>query len=247
MKGQVPRREPRVLPLVGHRDDVARDHVEPRDVAHRAGGGVRVPRVHPVLAQPAVHVVLVVLLAPQQPGQRLAHHHRRVGRKRRGDDRRVELVGLVAAGLQHLIEVGTQRVTRCRARGQAHTDRGALARPQLQHVVGGHLGARAGRIDRVGVAPDDEVVDRVLDVRRGVRGAEEALVVGLVLAEQQLRRGVGAQQPLPQLRVRRRARRRRPRPSRRASRPRRPTTTCCETRASGAGAATPRRGRGCAR
>ena len=69
-----------------------------------------------VLAQPAVDVVLVVLLAPQQPGQRLAHHQR--ARRRSSverDDRRVERVGLVAAGVQHPIEVRTQRVARCRA------------------------------------------------------------------------------------------------------------------------------------
>ena len=76
--------------------------------------------------------------------------------------------------------------------------------------MGGDLGARAGRVDRVGVAADDEVVDRVLDVRRRVRGAEQPLVVGLVLAEQQLRRGVGAAGATPPARGGRRARRRRP-------------------------------------
>ena len=34
VEGQVPGRVPRVLPLVGHRDDVAVEHVEPLGVAH---------------------------------------------------------------------------------------------------------------------------------------------------------------------------------------------------------------------
>ena len=78
VKREIPRREPRILPLVRHRDHIARDHVKPRHVADRAGRRVRIPRIDAVLAQPPVHVVLVVLLAPQQPRQRLAHHHRPV-------------------------------------------------------------------------------------------------------------------------------------------------------------------------
>ena len=105
VKREIPSSEPRILPLVRHRDDVARDHVEPRHVADRTGGSVRIPRVDAVLAQPPMHVVLVVLLAPQHPGQRLAHHHRPVGSQRRRDHRRVELVGLVAPRLEHAIEV----------------------------------------------------------------------------------------------------------------------------------------------
>ena len=38
VEGQVPRRVPGVLPLVGHRDDVVVDHVEPRLVAASAPG-----------------------------------------------------------------------------------------------------------------------------------------------------------------------------------------------------------------
>ena len=98
VKRQIPRREPRILPLVRHRDHIARDHVKPGHVAHRAGRRVWIPRVDAVLAQPPVHVVLVVLLAPQQPRQRLAHHHRPVRVQRRRDHRRVESVRLLAPG-----------------------------------------------------------------------------------------------------------------------------------------------------
>ena len=49
----------------------------------------------------------------------------------------------------------------------------------------------------------NELVDPILDIRRRIGNPEQTLVIGLVLAEQQLRRGVGAQHPLAQLRVRR--------------------------------------------
>ena len=176
MERQVPGREPRVLPRVRHRHDVAGDHVEPRHVADVRR--VRVPRVDAVLAQPAVDVVLVVLLGPQQAGQRLAHHQRPVGVERRRDHLRVELVGLLAAGGEHGVEVG-----RVRARGQPHPHLGRAARGDLEHVVRGALRA-ARRVDRRAV--DHVVVDR-------------RLRAGLVLAVEQRR--VGLEAPLPELGV----------------------------------------------
>jgi hypothetical protein len=52
-----------------------------------------------------VDVVLVVLLAPQQSGERLAHHQRAVGVERGRDDLGVERVGLLAACREHCVEV----------------------------------------------------------------------------------------------------------------------------------------------
>ncbi len=56
---EVPRREPRVLPLVGHRDDVLGDEVPPLLVAHAA---VRAEGIDAVLGEPALDVEAVVLL-----------------------------------------------------------------------------------------------------------------------------------------------------------------------------------------
>ena len=119
---QVPGREPRVLPLVRHRDHVAGEHVEPGHVAHGIRRGARIPGVDPMLAQPAMHVVLVVLLAPEQACQSLAHHHRAVGAQRVGDHVFIELVGLGAPGPHHPVNpapsgslsAGTPRVSRSR-------------------------------------------------------------------------------------------------------------------------------------
>ncbi len=190
---QVPGGEPGVLPLVGHRDHVARDHVEPLGVAHVRVGGARAPRVHAVLAQPAVHVVLVVLLAPQQAGERLAHDERLVGREHRRDDGRVELVGLRAARGEHRVEVDLA----ARLARQPHADLRAGAGRDLEHVVGRALRAGAGRVHGVGRAVDHVVVDRVLGVHGGVGRTEQPLVVGLVLAEQEV--GVGGQAPLAEV------------------------------------------------
>ena len=220
VEGEVPGREPGVLPLVRHRDDVAGDHVEPADVADVRR--VRVPRVDVVLAQPAVDVVLVVLLAPQQARERLAHHERAVGGERVGDDRGVERVGLLAAGGEDGVEVDRRR----RVAVSRSADLGRGAGVDLQHVVGGALGPGAG-VERRAV--DDVLADRRL---RPV----------LVVAEQERRGGLEA--PLAQRLV---AREHRVAVARPATASRSRHATCCGTTASAAGAASRAPGRGCAR
>ncbi len=73
MKSQVPCRIPGILPLVGHRNDVAVQHVEPLGIANvlliRSG-----QRMSFMFLEPAVEVEIVVLLAPQHPRQSLAVH-----------------------------------------------------------------------------------------------------------------------------------------------------------------------------
>ena len=102
LKGQVPRREPGILPLVGHRDDVFGDQVPPVMVAPSRVG---TERVRAVTRQPRLHVVAEVLLGPQHPGQRLARNHPLVLAQVTGQDVGVELVRLAATLAHHLIEV----------------------------------------------------------------------------------------------------------------------------------------------
>ena len=155
--------------------------------AWRCGGGGGLGRV---AVQPAGHVVVVQLLAPQHPGERLPHHHRLVGAGPGRGQLAVELVGLGPAGLQGLFESGPQRVRAC-GRG-----RGPQPQPELRGLAGRHgqlvperaLGPRLIRVD--GRRPADHVVvDAVLGVRGGARRAVQPLGVGLVLAEQQGRTG----------------------------------------------------------
>ena len=148
--------------------------MEPGGVAD-AARGVRIPRVDAVLAQPAVDVVLVVLLAPQQAGERLAHHQRAVFGEGRWDDGGVEGVRLLAARFEDRVEVDV-RV----ACAQPDADLGRGPGGDLQDVVGRALGPGVGVERR---ASDDVLADRRL---RPV----------LVVAEQERRGGLEA--PLAQ-------------------------------------------------
>ena len=75
MEGEVPRRVPRVLPLIRHRDDVGIVEVGP--VAVTGAGplafGRRRRRVR-IAVEPERHVVQIILLRPDQPGERLPLH-----------------------------------------------------------------------------------------------------------------------------------------------------------------------------
>ena len=252
VEGQVPRREPRVLPRVGHRDDVGGGHVEPRRVAHRARGRAHVPGVHAVLAQPAVHVVLVVLLGPQQPGERLAHDQRRVRAQGRRDHGRVEAVGLLAAGAHHGVEGRAERgAVRRGRRREAQPDRRRGAGRELEDVVGGALRPRLLRADRVlrrRARRRRRSRPSGAGSRSGPRTGARCSSRSRRTAGAPTRRRAAATRPA---RDGRRVRRPRPRARRRprgpASARRRPTTRCCGTTASGAGAASPCRARGCAR
>ena len=85
---QVPGGVPRVLPLVGHRDDVVVVEVRPlvvaADLARR-----RRRRLGRIAVEPALDVVVIELLAPQQAGEGLAHDAARVvGERLRRDGAR---------------------------------------------------------------------------------------------------------------------------------------------------------------
>ena len=164
---QIPRRVPRVLPRVGHRDDVVVDHVEPVPVADV--GRVRMPeRVDVVLVEPAIEIEDVELLPPQHPGQRLAHDHRLVGRRRRRRDRRVELVGVGDARREHAVDLAAAERRGVRPTQPELHDANA-AGGDVEHVVRGRLRAGAGRVDGAVLSVHHVVVERVLDVRRRVR------------------------------------------------------------------------------
>ena len=107
VEGQIPSRVPRILPLVGHRDDVLVQHVEPLGVAGVAIS--RVQRVGVVLVQPVVAVEEEELLAPEHAGQRLAHHVGRIGTHRWRRDGLVKLVGFMKPVSKDLIKGLTKR------------------------------------------------------------------------------------------------------------------------------------------
>jgi hypothetical protein len=69
---EVPGGVPWVFPLVGHRDNVVVDHVEP--LAIPKGEAAAMERVGTVVLQPRVGVPVVILLGPEHAGDGLAHH-----------------------------------------------------------------------------------------------------------------------------------------------------------------------------
>ena len=204
---QIPRGEPGVLPLVRHRHDVERVEAPPAGVA--AGEpALRRSWLGRIAVQPARHVVVVELLAPQHPGEGLPHHQRLVGRGGRGRQFGVELVGLGPAAGDDRVERRSQSGGRF-----APGARGTQPQPQLDGrarrnghpVPEGALRPAPIGIHR-GQAGPDVVVDAVLRVRRTGVGAVQALDVRLVLAEQRLgadavRAGGGQQLELTQERV----------------------------------------------
>ena len=103
VEGQIPGRVPGILPLVGHRDDVLVEHVEPLRVPGVAISGMQ--RVGVVLIQPVVAVEEEELLAPEHAGQRLTHDVGRVGTHRWRRDRLVKLVGFTKPVSKDLIKL----------------------------------------------------------------------------------------------------------------------------------------------
>ena len=69
MKGQVPRGVPGVLPGIGHEDDIIVAQMPPSLIAAALGRRRWPGRITP---QPCIYIIVVELLAPEQPGQRLS-------------------------------------------------------------------------------------------------------------------------------------------------------------------------------
>ena len=164
---------------------IAADHVKPLVIADPPA---RPQRIDAMLQQPFVHVVEEKLLTPQHAGQRLPHDIGRVFADTGGCDRPIKFVGLAPARLEDLREPRAERLYGagcCIA--QPHTDNGGRPGGHAQLVMRGGLGAGVVRIDRVLPARREVVIESVLDVGGGIGGAEETLVVGLVLGEQQMR------------------------------------------------------------
>ena len=165
VKGEIPRREPRVLPLVRHGDDVVGDQVPPGFVPQARPAG---QRVRTVLGQPPLHVERVVLLGPQHARERLlADEPLVVGKAAKQVV--PELLGLPAADVKHIVEVA-ERVTALLRVGvvQPGPQGGGTPGRDVQHVVERGLGALAVWVDRRGVTAHDGTVDAVLHVRRVV-------------------------------------------------------------------------------
>jgi hypothetical protein len=165
-------------------------------VAYVAAGR-REQRVALVLAQPALEIEVVVLLAPQHARQRLAMHPALILGQRSGRNPRVEFVGVGDAALEGAFEAAERIVQLCGR--QTQPDRLAAAGGHVEDIVGRGLGPGPGGIHRFGLPPDEIGVKRILDVGRCVRLAPQALRIALVLGEEQLRCTIAVEPVLAQL------------------------------------------------
>src|SRR5215469_2163930 len=116
LKGKVPRREPWILPLVGHCQDAHRVQVSPVLIADELTR-VRRRKFAVISFEPEAHVEKIALLAPEHPSEGLALNHPFFVISAFGMNGFVELVGLSATRLEDGLDV-LQRllaVIRCKA------------------------------------------------------------------------------------------------------------------------------------
>src|ERR1700683_4790731 len=111
MESQIPRRIPRVLPLIGHGYHVGIVEIRPLvipavETLRRRG------RLRGIALKPATNVVVVGLLAPQQAGESLALDQVRVLGSATANTLSVELVRFLHSLLKHLIESGPEKILR---------------------------------------------------------------------------------------------------------------------------------------
>src|ERR1700746_1779805 len=103
MKRQVPGRVPWILPLVGDRDDVVVQHVEPLGIPDLAVSSAG-QRVGLMLLQPLVQIEVVVLLAPEHASQGLAVYTPLIRAQRTRSDSLVELICIGEASSKYLVK-----------------------------------------------------------------------------------------------------------------------------------------------
>ena len=197
MEGEVPGGEPGVFPGVGHGQHVGRREVAPLAVAAaRAPPGRR--RLERVALQPAPHVVAVELLRPDQPGGGLPEDGAGIRVREAVLQLLVERVRLGPP----LPECGPVLLhgADAPARREPQPDPGARPGLEPQRVVQAELGPGIPP-HRPGVALDDRRVEPVLERSGGVGLSAVAPQVGVVLAEQEVRRAVEGEPVRPQPRV----------------------------------------------
>src|SRR5207244_1906979 len=124
---------------------------------------------------PAPDVIVVELLGPEQPRERLAHDALGIVRELLRDHRRVELVRLAQALGEYDVKVLAECAPRDRRVGEPQAHRDALPGGQGHPVARRRLRSRGLGVDRVLFPIDDASVDAVLHVRARVRLAPDPL------------------------------------------------------------------------
>ena len=188
VKRQIPRREPRILPRVRHRKNVAAEHVFPLAVAPLLAALRRRRRARIALAPIRDHVV-IKLFAPQQARVALPDHHVLRAREIRRGHRRVKLIRLANPRCEHRLEFLPKRrplrLLRLRVEPQPHHAR--RARRERHLIPRRGLRAVALGIHRLLAPADHALVKCVLHPAPVVLRAVQARVIRLVVREQNTR------------------------------------------------------------
>ena len=167
MECEIPRRVPRVFPLVRHRDDVGVVEMAPLMVSclaplRRWWWKIR------IAVEPGSHLVVVVLFRPQHSRQCLPHDVPGIIGKILRDDAGVKLVGLANALREDSIEALTERpASRCchLDRRQSQMNTYHLSRPERQRIMSRGFRSNIRRIHSSRIVLDDGLVDTILDIR----------------------------------------------------------------------------------
>ena len=176
---QIPRRVPRVFPLVRHRDDVGVVQMIPLPVA--AVLALRRRRnLRLVAFQPLGYVEIEELLAPDHSGERLPLHQLAIGVAQVGLDAGEELVGLANARGADRIEVRERSLVRRLRQSRADLNGGAAG--HVESIPRSGFGAGERGIHCVHAVADHTFVKCVFDVA-GVGNAVEPVSVRLVVGE----------------------------------------------------------------
>src|SRR5712692_3711611 len=148
MESQIPGGIPRVLPFVGHRNDIRVTEMSPAAVpaAPALSRRFRPGRVAP---QPAPDVVVVELLAPEHAGESLPLDSTRVLSEVVLCDGVVEFVSLTDTLRKQLIKSSPERAFAGSVDGQAQLDGYAFTAADVKLVPGRGLGPQLCRIDRL--------------------------------------------------------------------------------------------------
>ena len=189
VKGEVPCRVPWILPLVGHRDDVGVVDVRPLRIPSRQPRR-RWSRIPGIARQPFLHGIMVELLGPEQPGERLPIHRSLLGREGHGNACREKRIRLFTPGIEggreRRAKGGRQRRTR-RAQPQGHGHR--RQGRHVEYVVRGGFCSGPSRIHRVALARYDIPMECILHVRRRIGDTIQHLLVRVVFREQEFADG----------------------------------------------------------
>ncbi len=175
----VPGGIPRVFPGVGHGQDVEVGQVPPMGIADMQALGRRCG-LGRVAVEPLVHIEIVELLGPQQPGQCLALHIARIGVGDAVLQGGIEVIGLLTAQLEELAGVDGGRIG-----GRKTQVEGFMLQPrQVKDETRGDLGACVVANRRLN-AVDHVIVDAILERPRRRLPVQPGRVA-FVFAEQPL-------------------------------------------------------------